>query len=71
MPLSYHDYTVGCICPMGVELAPVKARLDRTHPAVPTQRDQNGYVLGEICGHNIAVTVLPIGTNLLMNELIV
>src|SRR5579859_1003670 len=64
MPLSYRDYTVGCICPMGVELAPVKAMLDVIHPGLPTQADQNNYTLGEICGHNIVIAVLPeIGTN--------
>jgi len=41
MPLSHRDYTVACICPMGVELAPVKAMLDQSHPSLPTQRDQN------------------------------
>ncbi|KIX05175.1 uncharacterized protein Z518_06047 [Rhinocladiella mackenziei CBS 650.93] len=64
MPLSHRNYTVGCICPMGVELAPVKAMLDQTHPVSPTQRDQNSYTLGEICGHSIVIAVLPeIGTN--------
>jgi hypothetical protein len=64
MPLSHRDYTVACICPMGVELAPVKALLDQTHPSLPTQRDQNSYTLGVIGGHNIVIAVLPeIGTN--------
>jgi nucleoside phosphorylase len=64
MPLSQGDYTVACICPMGVELAPVQAMLDRTHPSLPTQRDQNHYTLGEMKGHNIVIAVLPeIGTN--------
>ncbi len=64
MPLSHRDYTVACICPMGVELAPVKAMLDQPHPSLPTQRGQNSYTLGEIAGHNIVIAVLPeIGTN--------
>jgi nucleoside phosphorylase len=64
MSLSHRDYTVACICPMGVELAPVKAMLDRLHPSLPTQRDQNSYTLGEMEGHNIVIAVLPeIGTN--------
>src|SRR5271170_894961 len=64
MTLSHRDYTVACICPMGVELAPVKALLDQTHPSLPTQRDQNSYTLGEMEGHNIVITVLPeIGNN--------
>ena len=64
MPLSHRDYTVACICPMEVELAPVTALLDKTHPGLPTQRDQNSYVLGEIGRHNLVIAVLPeIGTN--------
>jgi hypothetical protein len=49
MSLSQGDYTVACICPMGLELAPVQAMLDRMHPSLPTQRDQNHYTLGEMC----------------------
>ena len=64
MPLSHRDYTVACICPMGVELAPVKAMLDHIHPHLPTQRDQNSYILGDMCGHNVVIAVLPeIGNN--------
>src|SRR5436190_23969784 len=64
MPLSHRDYTVACICPMGWELAPVKAMLDQPHPSLPTQRDQNSYTLGAMGGHNIVIAVLPeIGTN--------
>src|ERR1700728_3525056 len=64
MPLSHRDYTVACICPMGVELAPVKAMLDDIHPTLPTQRDQNSYVLGKMGGHNVVIAVLPeIGNN--------
>ena len=43
MPLLHRDYTVACICPLGVELAPVKALLDQTNPSLPTQRSQNSY----------------------------
>lgn len=64
MPLSHRDYTVACICPMGVELAPVKAMLDKSHPPLVTQRDQNSYTLGEIAGQNMVIAVLPeIGTS--------
>jgi hypothetical protein len=49
---------------MGVELTPVKATLDHIHPSLPTQRDQNSYILGEKCGHNVVIAVLPeIGNN--------
>jgi len=36
LPRSRADYTVACICPMGVELAPVLAMLDDTHEPLPT-----------------------------------
>jgi hypothetical protein len=64
MPLTQRDYTVDCICPLGVKLAPVKAMLDHIHPSLPTQRDQNCYILGEMGGHNVVIAVLPeIGNN--------
>ena len=64
MPSSHSDYIVACICPMGIELAPVKAMLNETHQSIPTLRDQNSYVLGAIGGHNVVVAVLPeIGNN--------
>lgn len=62
--LAYADYTVACICPMGVELAPVEGMLDEIHQSLPSGRDQNAYTLGKIGGHNIVVAVLPaIGNN--------
>jgi nucleoside phosphorylase len=63
-PLTHADYTVACICPMGVELAPVEGMLDEIHQPLPTGRDQNAYTLGKIGGHNVVVAVLPeIGNN--------
>lgn len=44
---------------MDVELAPVQAMLDKTHPRLPTERDENSYTLGEIGRHNVAVAVMP------------
>jgi nucleoside phosphorylase len=58
-PLSHSDYTVACICPMDVELAPVQAMLDKTHPRLPTERGENSYTLGEIGGHNVVVAFMP------------
>jgi nucleoside phosphorylase len=58
-PLTHADYTVACICPMGVELAPVEGMLDEIHDPLPTGRDQNAYTLGRIGGHNMVVAVLP------------
>src|SRR5271155_3987527 len=64
MPFSHRDYTVACICPMGVELAPVKAMPDQPHASLPTKRGQNCYTLGDIVGHNIVIAALSeIGTN--------
>jgi nucleoside phosphorylase len=62
--LTHDDYTVACICPMGVELAPVMAILDQRHQSLPTSRDQNRYTLGCIKGHNVVIAVMPeIGNN--------
>jgi nucleoside phosphorylase len=58
-PLSSSNYTVACICPMGVELAPVQAMLDETHRSLPTSRDENSYTLGKIGEHNIVIAIMP------------
>jgi nucleoside phosphorylase len=57
--LSHKDYTVACICPIGVELAPVEAMLDEEHPPLPTSRDQNAYTLGRLGTHNVVVAAMP------------
>jgi nucleoside phosphorylase len=63
-PRSNRDYTVACICPMELELAPVQAMLDEVHADLPTRRDQNSYVLGRMGEHNVVVAVMPeIGNN--------
>jgi nucleoside phosphorylase len=62
--LSHDEYTVACICPMGVELAAVEGMLDEIHESLPSSRDQNGYTLGRIGTHNIVVAFMPaIGNN--------
>jgi nucleoside phosphorylase len=62
--LSHNDYTVACICPMGIELAAVEGMLDEIHESLPSSRDHNGYTLGRIGTHNIVVAVMPaIGNN--------
>ena len=62
--LTHNDYTVACICPMGVELAPVMAMLDQRHQSLPTSRAQNRYTLGRIGRHNVVIAVMPeIGNN--------
>jgi nucleoside phosphorylase len=62
--LTHDDYTVACICPMGVELAPVEAMLDEIHQSLPSSRDKNSYTLGRIGAHNVAIAAMPeIGNN--------
>jgi nucleoside phosphorylase len=62
--LTHDDYTVACICPMGIELAAVEAMLDGTYQNLRTSRDQNCYTLGRIGAHNVVVAVMPeIGNN--------
>ncbi|OJJ95048.1 hypothetical protein ASPACDRAFT_1891966 [Aspergillus aculeatus ATCC 16872] len=57
--LRHEDYTIACICPMGVEQAPVEAVLDEFHPDLPTKRNQNSYTLGRIGVHNVVIAILP------------
>ncbi|KAH0541390.1 hypothetical protein FGG08_004154 [Glutinoglossum americanum] len=62
--LTHGDYTIACICPMGVELAPAVAMLDEVHQSLPTSRDSNNYTLGRMGVHNIVIAVMPeIGNN--------
>jgi nucleoside phosphorylase len=62
--LSRDEYTVACICPMGVELAAVEAMLDEIHESLPSSRDQNTYTLGRMGAHKVVVVVMSdIGTN--------
>jgi nucleoside phosphorylase len=62
--LSHDDYTVACICPMGVELAPVEAMLDEMHQSLPSGRDENSYTLGRMGVHNVVIAVMSeIGNN--------
>lgn len=56
---THGDYTVACICPMGVELTPVLAILDEKHDRLPMRRNQNAYVLGKMGHHNIVVATMP------------
>jgi nucleoside phosphorylase len=63
-PLTRNDYTIACICPMGLEQAPLVALLDETHPILPTSLDKNSYTLGRMGAHNIAIAAMPeIGNN--------
>ncbi|KAL7931790.1 hypothetical protein V8C35DRAFT_329459 [Trichoderma chlorosporum] len=60
--LSYHDYTVGWICALPLELAAAKEMLDKEHDSLPQrQNDHNNYILGNIGHHNIVLACLPSG----------
>ncbi|KAK6544626.1 hypothetical protein TWF694_001315 [Orbilia ellipsospora] len=57
-------YNIGIVCPMGVELVPILAILDREHPSLPSVGRRNKYTLGQIGHHNVVITVMPeIGNN--------
>ena len=73
--ITRNDYSVACICPMGIELAPVEALLDEIHTLPPLgvdplrprlrRSDQPGYTTGRIGGYNIVVAAMPrIGNNI-------
>jgi nucleoside phosphorylase len=55
---THDDYTVACICPMGVELAPVEAMLDEVHQGL-SGRSGNTYTLGRMGVHNVVIAVMP------------
>ena len=55
--VSIHSYTVGFACALPLEMDATKGMLDKVNPN-PTEQDpsdHNTYLLGGICGHNIAV----------------
>jgi nucleoside phosphorylase len=60
--LRHHDYTVGWVCALPLEMAVAKAMLDEIHPDLPTSsNDQNTYILGRIRAHNVVIACLPSG----------
>lgn len=61
-PLAHKDYTVGWICALPLEMAAAKAMLDEVHADLPANpSDENTYILGRICSHNVVVACLPTG----------
>ncbi|PGH01143.1 hypothetical protein AJ79_08014 [Helicocarpus griseus UAMH5409] len=61
-PLCHQDYTIAWICALPLEFAAAESMLDERHPKLPTSRkDENTYILGSICGHNVAILCLPDG----------
>jgi nucleoside phosphorylase len=60
--LCHHDYTVAWVCALPLEMAAAKSMLDEIHPNLPaSSNDQNTYVLGKICAHNVIIACLPSG----------
>ncbi|KAK6529893.1 hypothetical protein TWF281_009047 [Arthrobotrys megalospora] len=60
------SFQIAIICPMGLELAPVLAMLDREYQSIPFPINMNTskYILGQMAGLNVVVTVMPeIGNN--------
>ncbi|KAF2220986.1 nucleoside phosphorylase domain-containing protein [Elsinoe ampelina] len=60
-----HDFKVGCICPLEIELAPVIQMLDEIYQyGKPSQSYTWFYTLGRIGNHNIVIATLSkIGNN--------
>ncbi|PYH44693.1 5'-methylthioadenosine/S-adenosylhomocysteine nucleosidase family protein [Aspergillus saccharolyticus JOP 1030-1] len=57
-PLRHEDYTIACICPMGVEQAPVEAMLDETHCSLPIRHGMGSYTLGRMSKHKLVIAIL-------------
>ncbi|KAF9886478.1 hypothetical protein FE257_011385 [Aspergillus nanangensis] len=62
MTTSRHDYRIGWICALPLELAAAQAMLDKIHPPLTNRpEDRNTYVFGSIGLHNIVIACLPAG----------
>lgn len=60
--LKHHDYTVGWISALPLEMATAKAMLNEVHTSLPVPKsDHNTYRLGKIANHNIVIACLPSG----------
>ncbi|KAF3396373.1 hypothetical protein F1880_007322 [Penicillium rolfsii] len=60
--LSHHDYTVGWVCTLPVELTAAQEMLDEEHQDLPlNHNDSNIYTLGSIGDHNVVLACLPVG----------
>ncbi|RSL60690.1 hypothetical protein CEP53_005352 [Fusarium sp. AF-6] len=58
--LSHHDYTVGWVCALPLELGAATAMLNEEHQMLALgPGDQNTYTLGRIGRHNIVLVCLP------------
>ncbi|KAL4815509.1 hypothetical protein BDW67DRAFT_191537 [Aspergillus spinulosporus] len=60
--LTRDDYTIAWICALPLEMAAARVMLDRIHSPLPIpSADPNAYEVGEIDGHYIVISCLPIG----------
>lgn len=62
-PYANEEYTVGWICPLGVELAAAIGMMDEEHGlplTTPAASDSNIYKLGSIGNFKVVVAALPI-----------
>lgn len=61
-PMTSDDYTIGIICALSTELKAVRLLFDASHGGISVpRRDQNAYVFGSMCKHNVVATCLPDG----------
>src|SRR4051794_23385705 len=60
MELTRHDYTVGWVCAIPIEMAAALAILDEEHPKLSTA-DTNTYSFGRVGKHNVVIACLPAG----------
>ncbi|EEA18489.1 conserved hypothetical protein [Talaromyces marneffei ATCC 18224] len=59
---THDDYTIAWICALPLEVAVARVMLNRTHSPLPNpSTDSNAYELGELDGHYIVITCLPVG----------
>ncbi|RAH45323.1 pfs domain-containing protein, partial [Aspergillus brunneoviolaceus CBS 621.78] len=56
--LRHEDYTIACICPMGVDRALIEAMLDDIHCSLPMPHHIGNYALGRMGQHKVAIARL-------------
>jgi coenzyme F420-reducing hydrogenase beta subunit len=61
--LRRHDYTVGWVCALSVELAAAQEMLDEEHDTPPSDaHDTNIYTCGRVGEHNVVIACRPRGS---------
>ncbi|RAH68316.1 5'-methylthioadenosine/S-adenosylhomocysteine nucleosidase family protein [Aspergillus aculeatinus CBS 121060] len=56
--LRHEDYTIACICPMGVDRALIEAMLDDIHCSLPMPHHIGNHILGRMDQHKVAISHL-------------